>query len=87
MTKEESSIINNPGEIDIEDLIEEETSVITMTNLNYIKRTPLDTYKSQNRGGRGIIGMQTRDEDIVKNLFICSTHDTILFFTNHRTCL
>ena len=75
-------IINNPGEIDIEDLIEEETSVVTMTNLNYVKRTPLATYKSQNRGGRGIMGMQTRDEDFVKNLFVTSTHDYILFFTN-----
>ena len=77
-----TKIINNPGEIDIEDLIEEETSVVTMTNLNYIKRTPLATYKSQNRGGRGIMGMQTRDEDFVKNLFVTSTHDYILFFTN-----
>lgn len=77
-----TSIINNPGEIDIEDLIEEETSVITLSNLNYIKRTPLDTYKSQNRGGKGIIGMQTREEDFVKSLFVSSTHDTILFFTN-----
>ncbi|MDD3569888.1 MAG: DNA gyrase subunit A [Lachnospiraceae bacterium] len=78
-----TEIVNNPGEIDIEDLIEEETSVFTLSNLNYIKRTPLDTYKSQNRGGRGIIGMQTREEDFVKDLFLSSTHDTILFFTNH----
>ena len=77
-----TKIINNPGEIDIEDLIEEETSVITLSNLNYVKRTPLDTYKSQNRGGRGIIGMQTREEDFVKDLFVCSSHDTLLFFTN-----
>ena len=53
-----------------------------MTSLNYIKRTPLDTYKSQNRGGRGIMGMQTRDEDDVTRLFVCSTHDYLLFFTN-----
>lgn len=78
-----TEIVNNPGEIDIEDLIEEETSVFTLSHLNYIKRTPLDTYKSQNRGGRGIIGMQTREEDFVKDLFVSSTHDTILFFTNH----
>ena len=77
-----TKIINNPGEIDLEDLIEEETSVITLSNLNYVKRTPLDTYKSQNRGGRGIIGMQTREEDFVKDLFVCSSHDTLLFFTN-----
>jgi DNA gyrase subunit A len=75
-------IINYYGEIDDEDLIEEETSVITMSNLHYVKRTPLDTYKSQNRGGRGIIGMQTREEDFVKDLFLCSTHDYILFFTD-----
>lgn len=77
-----TNIINNPGEIEDEDLIEEETSVITMTNLNYIKRTPLMTYKSQNRGGRGIMGMQTRQEDFVKDLFLSSTHDYILFFTD-----
>ncbi len=77
-----TKIVNNPGEIDIEDLIEEEVSVITLTNLNYIKRVPLDTYKSQNRGGKGIIGMQTREEDFVKDLFVCSSHDTLLFFTD-----
>ncbi|MGL4791247.1 MAG: DNA gyrase C-terminal beta-propeller domain-containing protein, partial [Anaerotignaceae bacterium] len=78
-----TEIVNNPGEIDVEDLIEEETVVFTLSNLNYIKRTPLYTYKSQNRGGRGIIGMQTREEDFVKDLFVSSTHDTMLFFTNH----
>ena len=62
--------MQNPGEIDVEDLIEEETCVFTLSNLNYVKRTPLDTYKSQNRGGRGIIGMQTREEDFVKDLFL-----------------
>ena len=77
-----TKIVQNPGEIDIEDLIEEEASVIAMTNLNYIKRTLLDTYKSQNRGGRGIMGMQTREEDAVTRLFVCSTHDYLLFFTN-----
>ena len=77
-----TQIIDQPGEIDDEDLIEEETSVITITNLNYVKRMPLATYKSQNRGGRGIKGMQTREEDFVKDLFLCSTHDTILFFTS-----
>ncbi|MCI8341664.1 MAG: DNA gyrase subunit A [Firmicutes bacterium] len=77
-----TGIINNPGEIDVEDLIEEETGVVTLSNLNYVKRTPLDSYRSQNRGGKGIVGMQTRQEDFVKNLFVSSTHDTILFFTN-----
>ncbi|NLK20570.1 MAG: DNA gyrase subunit A [Epulopiscium sp.] len=70
------------GEIDLEDLITEETNVITMTHLGYIKRLPLNTYRSQNRGGRGIIGMQTREEDFVEDLFITSTHNYILFFTN-----
>ena len=77
-----TKLIQNPGEIDVEDLIDEETCVFTLSNLNYVKRTPLDTYKSQNRGGRGIIGMQTREEDYVKDLFLASTHDTLLFFTN-----
>ena len=75
-------LVANPGEIDVEDLIEEETCVFTMSNLNYVKRTPLMTYKSQNRGGRGIMGMQTREEDFVKDLFLSSTHDTI-YFTDH----
>ena len=78
-----TQLVGNPGEIDVEDLIDEETCVFTLSNLNYVKRTPLMTYKSQNRGGRGIVGMQTRDEDFVKDLFLCSTHDTILFFTDH----
>lgn len=77
-----TQLVQNPGEIDVEDLIEEETCVMTLSNLNYIKRTPLDTYKSQNRGGRGIVGMQTREEDFVKDMFLSSTHDTILFFTD-----
>ena len=77
-----TEILDNPGEIDIEDLIEEETDVFTMSHLHYIKRTPLDTYRSQNRGGKGIIGMQTRGEDFVKDLFISSNLDTVLFFTN-----
>ena len=77
-----SKIELNPNEIEEEDLIEEEASVITMSHLNYIKRTPLATYRSQNRGGRGIIGMQTRDEDFVRDLYLTSTHDFILFFTS-----
>ncbi len=69
-------------EIDIEDLIQEEESVITMTHFGYIKRLPADTYKSQRRGGKGIIGLSTREEDFVKNLFVTSTHNFIMFFTN-----
>jgi len=69
-------------EINMEDLIEEEESVITMTHFGYIKRLPADTYKSQRRGGKGIIGLSTREEDFVKNLFVTSTHHFIMFFTN-----
>ncbi|MCD7777822.1 MAG: DNA gyrase subunit A [Clostridiales bacterium] len=77
-----TKIIDDPGEIDIEDLIHDEMSVITMTYFNYAKRCPLSTYKSQNRGGKGIIGMQTREDDIVRGMFLASNHTTILFFTN-----
>ncbi|MCI8804609.1 MAG: DNA gyrase subunit A [Clostridiales bacterium] len=77
-----TKIIHDFGEIDMEDLIEDEMSVVTLTRLNYIKRIPLDTYKSQNRGGKGIIGMQTRDEDLVKNIFLSSNHDYIFLFTS-----
>ncbi len=70
------------GEINLEDLIKNEQCVITMTNLGYIKRTSLDMYHSQNRGGKGIKGIETREEDYVKNLFIASSHDYLLFFTN-----
>lgn len=69
-------------DIDIEDLIEEEESVITMTHQGYIKRLPADTYKSQKRGGKGIVGMQTKEEDFVSTMFVASTHDYIMFFTN-----
>ncbi|MCD8089923.1 MAG: DNA gyrase subunit A [Clostridiales bacterium] len=77
-----TKIIDDPGEIDIEDLIHDEMSVITMTYFNYAKRCPLSTYKSQNRGGKGIIGMQTREDDVVRGMFLASNHTTILFFTN-----
>ena len=75
-------IIPSSGEINIEDMIKEEDIVITLTHFGYIKRMPEDTYKTQRRGGRGIMGLTTRDEDFVEDLFITSTHDTILFFTN-----
>jgi len=68
--------------IDDEDLIEVEDCVITMTHFGYIKRLPAATYKSQHRGGRGISGLSTRDEDFVENIFTASSHDYILFFTN-----
>jgi len=69
-------------EFDAEDFIDEEEVAVTMTHFGYIKRLPADTYKSQRRGGKGITGLQTREEDFVENLFITSTHNYILFFTN-----
>ena len=77
-----TKIVAAEGEIDIEDLIKEEQSVIALTHFGYIKRMPIDTYKSQKRGGKGITGIATREEDFVKQIFTASTHDTILFFTN-----
>ena len=70
------------SEINIEDTIKNEQVVITMTNLGYIKRTSLDMYRSQHRGGKGIKGLETREEDYVTHLFVASTHDYIQFFTN-----
>ena len=70
------------GEVDIEDLIPEEECVVTLTQYGYIKRQPTDTYKAQRRGGRGISGMTRRDEDFVTDLYTCSTHDYLMFFTN-----
>ena len=70
------------GEVDIEDLIPEEESVVTLTHFGYIKRLPADVYKTQKRGGRGVSGMTQREEDFVEELFICSTHDHVLFITN-----
>mgnify|MGYP000645437828 FL=1 len=77
-----TEIIPDEEEIDIEDIIQEEEMAITLTHFGYVKRMPADTYKNQKRGGKGIIGINTREEDFVKDLFITSTHDTILFFTN-----
>ncbi|QIB27854.1 DNA gyrase subunit A [Caloranaerobacter azorensis] len=69
-------------EISIEDMIKEEKVVITLTHFGYIKRLPEDTYKAQRRGGKGITGLTTREEDFVEDIFVTSTHDNILFFTN-----
>ena len=77
-----TKIVAAEGEIDDEDLIKEEQNVITLTHFGYVKRMPIDTYKSQKRGGKGIAGMVTREEDFVKQIFTASTHDTILFFSN-----
>ncbi len=70
------------GEVDIEDLIPEEECVLTKTVNGYIKRLPADTYNVQNRGGRGIMGMTTREEDTIENMFVCSSHDYIMLFSN-----
>ena len=70
------------GEVDIEDLIPEETCVFTLTHEGYIKRTTLDTYQAQNRGGRGVQGMTQKDEDFTEELFVGSTHDYMLFMTD-----
>lgn len=77
-----TEITNNFDELDIEDLIEEEESVITLTHFGYVKRLPSDTYRAQKRGGKGVIGLQTREEDFVETILTCSTHDYLLFFTN-----
>ncbi|MEL7606218.1 DNA gyrase subunit A [Sedimentibacter saalensis] len=77
-----TEIIADEGEINFEDLIEEENVAITLTNFGYIKRLPEDTYKAQNRGGKGVTALTTREEDFVKDLFITSTHDYLLFLTN-----
>ena len=77
-----TKIVAAEGEFEIEDLIKEEQTVIALTHFGYIKRMPIDTYRSQKRGGKGITGIATREEDFVKEIFTASTHDTILFFSN-----
>ena len=77
-----TKIVKAEGELEDEDLIDDENSIITLTHFGYIKREPVDTYKSQRRGGKGISGLTTREDDFVKQIFNASTHDIILFFTN-----
>ncbi len=77
-----TEITDVAGEVDIEDLIPEEECVLTKTVNGYIKRLPADTYNVQHRGGRGITGMTTRAEDAVENMFVCSSHDYIMLFSN-----
>ena len=77
-----TKIVAAEGEMNVEDLIKEEQTVVALTHFGYIKRVPVDTYKSQKRGGKGITGISTREEDFVKEIFTASTHDTILFFSN-----
>lgn len=70
------------GDVEDEDLIPVEESILTLTNMGYMKRMTVDTYKAQNRGGRGIMGMSRREEDVAKTMFTCSSHDVIFIFTN-----
>lgn len=80
-----SQILPAAEEINMEELIEEEDVLITLTNEGYVKRTPMSTYKVQNRGGKGIMGLTTKEDDFVHSLFITSTLNTILFFSNKGT--
>ncbi len=80
--KRRTKIVNDSGELDEEALIDEENVAVTLTHLGYIKRVPENTYKAQRRGGKGIVGLTTRDSDFVKDLIITSTHDYLMFFTD-----
>ena len=77
-----TQIENVSGEVDIEDLIPVEDNVVTLSNNGYIKRMPVSTYKAQHRGGRGVTGMKQREDDFVNEMYICSTHDHLLFISN-----
>ena len=77
-----TQIVPAEGDFETEDLIREETTVVSLTHFGYIKRVPANTYRTQKRGGRGITGIQTKEEDFVEQLFVTSTHDMIMFFTN-----
>jgi DNA gyrase subunit A len=77
-----TQITHSEDEIDIEDLIADEQMVISITHSGYIKRLPLTTYRQQKRGGMGVMGMDTKDDDYIEHLFVCSSHDFLLFFTN-----
>ena len=77
-----TEIVAAEGELELEDLIAEEDMVIAITRSNYIKRLPVTTYREQRRGGQGVMGMDLKDEDYIEHLFVASTHDFVLFFTN-----
>jgi DNA gyrase subunit A len=81
-----TEIIEGEIDIEMEDLIPIQDVVITITDSGYIKRIPCETYRTQRRGGKGLIGMKTKEEDLVVDSFITSTHDYIMFFTNHGKC-
>lgn len=78
-----TEIVEGEIDIEIEDLIPVEDVVVTITDSGYIKRIPCETYRTQRRGGKGLIGMETKEEDVVVDSFVTSTHDYIMFFTNH----
>ena len=80
--KRRSEITENVADLDIEDLIPDEDTVITLTRGGYIKRTPMTTYRSQRRGGSGVVGMTTKAEDLIEHLYVATTHSTLLFFTS-----
>lgn len=77
-----TKIVADMSDMDDEDLIEEKQVAITLTHLGYLKRIPADTYKTQKRGGKGITGLTTRENDFVSDLIMTSTHDNLMFFTN-----
>ncbi|WP_264844821.1 DNA gyrase subunit A [Caldinitratiruptor microaerophilus] len=79
-------IVDESGELDVEDLVAQEDIVVTLTHLGYVKRMPVTTYRSQRRGGRGITGATTREEDFVEHLFITTTHHSLMFFTDRGRC-
>jgi DNA gyrase subunit A len=81
-----TEIVGATGSFSIEDLIADEEMVITVSHTGYIKRVPVDTYRAQARGGRGIAGMQTKEEDWVEQIFLASTHDYVMFFTQNGQC-
>ena len=76
-----TDIVADPGEIDIKDLVADEDCVISLSHAGYVKRTPTSVYREQKRGGKGVVGMDTKDEDYVEHVFNCSAHDWMLFFT------
>jgi len=81
-----TDIVEGEITVDMEDLIPEEDVIIIITDSGYIKRVPCETYRVQRRGGKGLIGMKTKEEDVIVDSFITSTHDYIMFFTNHGKC-
>ncbi len=81
-----TEIVDETGEISIEDMIVEEDMAVTFSNAGYVKRNPISLYRSQRRGGKGVTGMGTKQEDFVEQLFIASTHDYMMFFTSRGRC-